>query len=73
MKHQKIIFQVLDLEEDSIINEDDHLSDLGFDSMASIMLITTLEDDFSKEVDPTEIEKLVSVHDLIAFLDELLS
>ena len=62
----KIIFKKLpkDLKEETL------LSDLNFDSMSQIVLISELEENYNTIIDPLDLGNLNTISDLILFLDK---
>ena len=62
---QKIIAEVLDVEEDEITMDTRLLEDLGADSLDAVEIIMGIEEEFDIEI-PTEVaEQIVSVSDAI--------
>tara|TARA_B100000925_G_C22009710_1_gene475642 strand:- start:5458 stop:5679 length:222 start_codon:yes stop_codon:yes gene_type:complete len=49
------------------------LSDLNFDSMSQIVLISELEENYDTIIDPLELANLEFLSDLISFLDKNLN
>ena len=49
------------------------LSELNFDSMSQILLISELEDNYKTIIDPLELGNLEFLSDLILFLDKNIS
>lgn len=62
----KIIFKKLpkDLKGETL------LSDLNFDSMSQIVLISELEENYNTIIDPIDLGNLNTISDLILFLDK---
>lgn len=73
MKYKNIIASILDISDANEINEDDYLDELNFDSLATINLISFIDDEANIEIDPEEIENLKTVHDLNNFIESKLN
>ena len=73
MKNEKIIRELLELNEDIEINLDDDLEEYGFDSLASVSLITYLSEDSSAEIEPEDLESLSTMKDLDEFISDKIS
>ena len=71
MKYKDIIASILDIDVNEISEEDD-LDKLNFDSLATINLITFIDDEANIEIDPEEIENLKTVFDLNNFIESKL-
>ena len=65
----KVIFKKLpkDLKNETL------LSDLNFDSMSQILLISELEENYNTIIDPSDLGNLNRISDLISFLDKNIS
>ncbi len=64
-KIQKIISEVLGVEEDSITMETTFVDDLGADSLDVFQIIMALEEEFDIEIANEEAEKIVTVSDAV--------
>lgn len=64
-KLQKIIADVLNLNEDEIKPESTFVDDLGADSLDVFQIIMGLEEEFDIEIDNEEAEKIVTVQDAV--------
>ena len=64
-KIQKIISEVLGVEEDSITMETTFVDDLGADSLDVFQIIMALEEEFDIEITNEEAEKIVTVSDAV--------
>ena len=69
MKYKKI-FKVIFRNLPKDCNPSMLLSELNFDSMAQILLISELEQNYDTIIDPTELGNLLYLSDLILFLDK---
>ena len=64
-KIQKIISEVLGVDEDSITMETTFVDDLGADSLDVFQSIMALEEEFDIEIDNDKAEKIVTVSDAV--------
>lgn len=64
-KIQKIISEVLNVEEDEISLETTFVDDLGADSLDIFQIIMGLEEEFDVEIANEEAEKIVTVGDAV--------
>lgn len=64
-KIQKIISEVLGVDEDSITMETTFVDDLGADSLDVFQIIMALEEEFDIEIANDEAEKIVTVSDAV--------
>jgi acyl carrier protein len=64
-KIQKIISEVLGVDEDSITMETTFVDDLGADSLDVFQIIMALEEEFDIEITNEEAEKIVTVSDAV--------
>tara|TARA_X000000950_G_C13336860_1_gene426876 strand:- start:242 stop:466 length:225 start_codon:yes stop_codon:yes gene_type:complete len=69
MKYKKI-FKVIFQNLPKDCNPSMLLSELNFDSMAQILLISELEGNYDTIIDPSELGNLLYLSDLISFLDK---
>ena len=69
-KVREILAQQLDIEEESISMESNIQEDLGADSLDLVDLLMTLEDDYGLEVPDEDVEKIKTVGDLVAYIEE---
>lgn len=72
MKYKDIIASILDINDVNEINEEDDLDELNFDSLATINLISFIDDEANIEIDPEEIENLKTALDLNNFIESKL-
>lgn len=64
-KIQKIISEVLGVEEESITMDTTFVDDLGADSLDVFQIIMALEEEFDIEIANEEAEKIVTVSDAV--------
>ena len=62
---QKIIAEVLDVEEDEITMDTRLLEDLGADSLDAVEIIMGIEEEFDIEINNDDAEKIVTVQDAV--------
>ena len=72
-KIQKIISEVLGVEEDSITMETTFVDDLGADSLDVFQIIMALEEEFDIESDNDKAEKIVTVSDAVEQIKDALN
>ena len=59
-----------DVEEDSITPETNLADDLGADSLDVVDMLMSLEDEFDVEIPDEEIERIRTVGELVAYIEE---
>lgn len=64
-KLQKIIAEVLNVDENEITAETTFVDDLGADSLDVFQIIMGIEEEFDIEIPNEEVEKIVSVGDAV--------
>ncbi len=64
-KLQKIIAEILNVDEDEITNDTTFVDDLGADSLDVFQIIMGIEEEFDIEIPNDEVEKIVSVGDAV--------
>ena len=64
-KIQKIISEVLGVDEDSVTMETTFVDDLGADSLDVFQIIMGIEEEFDIEIATEEAEKIVTVGDAV--------
>jgi acyl carrier protein len=69
-KIKKIIVEQLGVNEDQVTPEAKFIEDLGADSLDTVELVMALEEEFGSEIPDEEAEKLVSVGDVIRYIEE---
>lgn len=71
MNRQEILEKVVELVNDTLdvdnveLNEDTNLKDLGADSFDLLELVTALEDEFELTMDDEDVEKIVTVGQVV--------
>lgn len=69
-KVKVILSSQFDVEEDSITMDTNIADDLGADSLDVVDMLMSLEDEFDVEIPDEEIEKIRTVGELIAYIEE---
>lgn len=64
-KLQKIIAEVLNVDEDEITTETTFVDDLGADSLDVFQIIMGIEEEFDIEIPNEDVEKIVTVGDAV--------
>ena len=67
---KKIIVEQLGVNEDQVKPEAKFIEDLGADSLDTVDLVMSLEEEFGTEIPDEEAEKLQSVGDVIKFIED---
>ena len=70
-KLQKIIAEVLNVDEDEITLETTFVDDLGADSLDLIEMLSQLESDYGIVIPEEDTDNLVTVGDVAALLEKL--
>lgn len=65
-----ILSSQFDIEESEITAETNIRDDLGADSLDLVDMLMSLEDEFDVEIPDDEIEKLSTVGDVVAYIEE---
>ncbi|OUU19060.1 MAG: acyl carrier protein [Crocinitomicaceae bacterium TMED45] len=68
----EIIAEQLGVDESKIKEESNLVNDLGADSLDTLELVMTLEQEFKVEISDSEAEKLETVADIIKFVNNKL-
>ena len=68
-KVKKIVSEQLGVEESAITRESKFIDDLGADSLDTVELVMSLEDEFNCEIPDEEAEKIVSVDDALRYIE----
>ena len=66
---RKIISEQLGLDEKIISLDSNLTTDLDADSLDAVEIIMALEDEFSIEIPDDRIEDLVTIHDLVEYIE----
>ena len=69
-KVKMILSSQFDVEEDSITQETNIADDLGADSLDVVDMLMSLEDEFDVEIPDEEIERIRTVGELVAYIEE---
>ena len=69
-KLKEMIVERLNVEEKNVTLEANFKEDLGLDSLDVVEFIMELEDEFGVEISDEEAEKLVTVGDVVNFIEE---
>jgi len=69
-KVKNLIVEQLGVNADQITPDAKFIDDLGADSLDTVELIMALEEEFGIEVPDEEAEKLVSVGDVVRYIEE---
>ena len=70
---KEIIVNQLNVNEEQITPTASFLDDLGADSLDTVELVMALEEEFGNEIPDEEAEKLISVGDVIKYIEDLQS
>ena len=69
-KVKKIVADHLGVEEEKVVDEASFIDDLGADSLDTVELVMAFEEEFSCEIPDDIAEKIVTVKDAIAYIEE---
>lgn len=67
---KKIIVDQLGVKEDQVTPEAKFIEDLGADSLDIVELVMALEEEFGSEIPDEQAEKLLTVGDVIKYIEE---
>ncbi len=67
---KKIVVEHLGVEADKVTDDANFIDDLGADSLDTVELVMAFEEEFSVEIPDDAAEKITTVKDAIAFIDE---
>ncbi len=67
---QAIVVEQLGVKPEQITLEAKFIEDLGADSLDTVELVMGLEEEFGNEIPDEEAEKLITVGDVITFIEE---
>ena len=66
----KIIVEQLGVKEEAIKPEASFVDDLGADSLDTVELVMALEEEFEQEIPDEDAEKIVTVGDVIKYIND---
>lgn len=69
-KIKALIAEQLGVEMDKVTDEASFIEDLGADSLDTVELVMALEEQFGVEIPDDDVEKVTTVKDVIAYIDE---
>jgi acyl carrier protein len=69
-KVKMILANQFDVGEDAITADTNIMEDLGADSLDVVDMLMSLEDEFDVEIPDEEIEKMRTVADVVAYIEE---
>ena len=67
---REIVVEQLGVKPEQITPEAKFIEDIGADSLDTVELVMALEEEFGNEIPDEDAEKLVSVGDVIRFIEE---
>jgi acyl carrier protein len=67
---KKIVVEHLGVEESKVTDAASFIDDLGADSLDTVELVMAFEEEFGCEIPDDAAEKILTVKDAIAFIDE---
>ena len=70
---REIIVEQMDVNPDQVTLEAKFIEDLGADSLDVVELVMALEEEFGNEIPDEEAEKLLSVGDVVKYVEDLRS
>ena len=65
---KKIVVEHLGVDEEKVTDSASFIDDLGADSLATVELVMSFEEEFGCEIPDDAAEKIVTVKDAVAFL-----
>ena len=69
-KVKTVIVEQLGIDESSVRMDSSFLDDLGADSLDIVDLIMALEEEFGLEIPDEDVEKIVTVKDVVEYISE---
>ena len=69
-KVKTVIVEQLGIDESSVRMESSFLDDLGADSLDIVEFIMALEEEFGLEIPDEDVEKIVTVKDVVEYISE---
>ena len=70
---REIIVEQMDVNPDQVTMDAKFIEDLGADSLDVVELVMALEEEFGSEIPDEEAEKLLSVGDVVKYVEDLRS
>jgi len=70
---REIIVEQMDVNPDQVTLDAKFIEDLGADSLDVVELVMALEEEFGNEIPDEEAEKLLSVGDVVKYIEDLRS
>ena len=67
---KKIVVEQLGVEADQVISDANFVDDLGADSLDTVELVMALEEEFGCEIPDEAAEKIVTVRQAVAYIQE---
>jgi len=67
---KKIVVELLGVEPEKVTEDANFIDDLGADSLDTVELVMAFEEEFGVEIPDDAAEKITTVKDAIAFIDE---
>lgn len=67
---QRIVADQLDLEQEEVTPPKEFVNDLGADSLDVVEIVMGVEEHFEISIDEEQLEEIVTVGDMVAYLDE---
>ena len=68
-KVKKMVADHLGVEEVKVTDESNFIDDLGADSLDTVELVMSFEEEFGSEISDSEAEKILTVGDAIKFIE----
>ena len=66
-----VVVEQLSVSPDAVKLESKIIEDLGADSLDVVELVMALEEKFGVEIPDSEAEKLISIHDVVTYIEKL--
>lgn len=70
-KVRDVVVEQLSVSPDAVKLESKIIEDLGADSLDVVELIMALEEEFEVEIPDSDAEKLISINDVVTYIDNL--
>ncbi len=67
---KKVVVEQLDVAEDEVTQQASFVDDLGADSLDVVELVMGLEEEFDVEIPDEDAEKITTVQEAVAYIDE---